>query len=140
MSEESKTPDLVERWQEIAHAYARRDFHAVIRMHAPDAVWDASAVGVGTFEGAGAIRSFLEDWIDSYEEYEYRQEEGQDLGNGVVFAVARIGGRLTGSAGGVQERYSYTVSWTHGMVVRTTVRPDIEEARAAAEHLAQERG
>ena len=138
MSEESTTPDLVERWQETADAYARRDFHTMMRFFAPDAVWDTSA-GLGSFEGAAAIRGFLEDWIGAYEEYEYKQEEGQDLGNGVLFAVASLGGRLAGSAGRVQERWSYTVTWANGMIARVITGADIDEARAAAERLAEER-
>ena len=139
MSEQSTTPDLVERWQETAEAYARRDFHTMMRFFAPDAVWDASSAGVGSFEGAAAIRGFLEDWIGAYEEYEYKQEEGQDLGNGVLFAVASLGGRLAGSAGRVQERWSYTVTWANGMIARVITGADIDEARAAAERLAESR-
>src|SRR2546422_4301099 len=118
MPERSTTPDLVERWQKAAEAYARHDLHTAMRFYAPDAVWDGSSAGVGAyFEGAAAIRSFLEEWRDAYEESEYNQnqEEGQDLGNGVVFVVATIGGRPAGSAGRVQERWSYTVTWTEGM-------------------------
>jgi ketosteroid isomerase-like protein len=140
MSNESTTPDLVERWERTAEAYARRDFHTMMRFFAPDAVWDASSAGVGSFEGLAAIRSFLEDWIGAYEEYEYRQEKSRDLGNGVWFFVASLGGRLAGSAGRVQERWSYTVTWADGMVTHAVVRPDIDEARAAAERLAEERG
>ena len=138
MSEQSTTPDLVERWQETAEAYARRDFHTMMRFFAPDAVWDTSA-GLGSFEGAAAIRGFLEDWIGAYEEYEYKQEEGQDLGNGVLFAVASLGGRLAGSAGRVQERWSYTVTWANGMIERVMNYADIDEGRAAAERLAESR-
>jgi len=138
MPEESTTPDLVERWQEAAEAYARRDFDAGI--FAPDAVWDFSSAGFGIFEGVAACRGFLEDWLGAYEEYEYKQEEVQDLGNGVLFVVASIGGRLAGSAGRVQERWAYTVAWANGMVTSVIVRLDIDEARAAAERLAEERG
>jgi ketosteroid isomerase-like protein len=141
MSEESTTPDLVERWRKIGDAYARRDLDAVMRSYAPDAVWDGSSAGVGAyFEGAAAIRSFLEEWLDAYEEREYKQEEGQDLGNGVVFVVATIGGRPAGSAGRVQERWSYTVTWADAMIAAVVVRADIDNARAAAESLAEERG
>jgi ketosteroid isomerase-like protein len=140
MPEESTTPDLVERWQKAAEAHARRDFDAMMRFFAPDAVWDASSAGVGNFEGAAAIRSFLEEWIGAYEEYEYNQEEGQDLGNGVLFAVASLGGRPASSGGRVQERRSYTVTWTEGMIARVVGRADIDEARVAAERLAEERG
>jgi hypothetical protein len=89
---------------------------------APDVVWDASSAGLEIFEGAQAVRSFVEDWIGAYEEYEYAQEEGRELGNGV------------------QERWSYTVTWAEGMIMRVITRADIDEARAAAERLAEERG
>ena len=85
-------------------------------------------------------RSFLEDWIGAYEEHESKQEEGQDLGKGVLFAVASLGGRLAGSAGRVQERWAYTVAWANGMVTSVIVRLDIDEARAAAERLAESTG
>ena len=108
--------------------------------YAPDAVWDVSSAGFGIFEGVAAIRGFLEDWIGVYEEHEYKQEEGQDLGNGVLFVVASLGGRLVGSAGRVQERWGYTVTWADGMIVRVILSADIDEARAAAERLAESRG
>jgi ketosteroid isomerase-like protein len=141
MSEKSTTPDLVERWQETAEAHARRDFDAMMSLFAPDAVWDSSSAGVGAyFVGVAAIRSFLEDWIGAFEEYEYNQEESQDLGNGVLFVVATLGGRPAGSGGRVQERRGYTVTWTEGMIARVVGRADIDESRAAAEHLAEDRG
>jgi ketosteroid isomerase-like protein len=140
MSEESTTPDLANRWRESADAHARRDFDAMISFFAPDAVWDASSAGIGSFEGAASIRRFVEDWIGAYEEYEYNQEEGQDLGNGVSFAVASVGGRLAGSAARVQELWGFMVTWANGMIASVIVRPDIDEARAAAERLAEERG
>jgi len=111
-----------------------------MRFYAHDAVWDGSSGGIGSFEGAAAIRGFLEDWHAAYEENEYHQEEAQDLGNGVLFAVATLGGRPAGSAGWVQERYGYTVTWADGMIARVVVRADIDEARADAERLAEERG
>jgi len=132
--------NLVERWQGPADAYARRDFHAAMRVFSSDGTWDFSSVGLGSFEGAEAIRSFLEDWIGAYEEYEYKQEEGRDLGNGVVFVVANLGGRLAGSAGEVQERWSYTITWAEGMIVRVNTSADIDDARAAAKRLAESRG
>src|SRR6476660_8606385 len=135
MSEESTTPDLVDRWQETAEAAARRDLQTTMRSYAPDAVWVGSSAGVPIVEGATAIRSFLGDWFSAYEENEYTQEEAQDLGDGVLFVVATLGGRLAGSAGRVQERWSYTVTWAEGMIARVVVRADIENARTAAERL-----
>ena len=136
----STTPDLVERWQQASEAAERRDFDAVMSVYARDAVWDASLSGVGSFEGTAAIRRFLEDWIGAYEDYEYKQQEGLDLGNGVVFVVACVDGRLVGSPARVRERWAWTAVWVAGVIVRVTARNDIDEARAAAERLANERG
>ena len=47
MPEESRTPDLVERWERTAEAYVRRDLHTMMSVFATDAVWDASPAGVG---------------------------------------------------------------------------------------------
>src|ERR1700746_1754396 len=112
MPAECATPDLADRWRESADAHARHDFDAMISFFAPDAVWDSSSSGVGAyFEGVTAFRSFLEEWIGLFEDYEYNQEESQDLGNGVSFVVASFGGRPARSSGGrVQEQRSYTVT------------------------------
>ena len=77
--------------------------------------------------------------LDAYEEYEYKQEEAQDLGHGVLFVVGRLGGRPAGGAGWVQERWCYTVTWAAEMIVRVVLSQDIEKARAAAERLAESR-
>ena len=139
MLEESTTPDLVGLWQEAVDAVDRRDFGAAMGSFAPDAVWEAQALGI-SFEGVAAIRGFFEDWRGDYEDYENEQEEGHNLGNGVVFAVNRLDGRPVGSSGRVQERWAFTVVWAAGMIVRVMARNDIDEARAAAERLAEERG
>lgn len=138
MPGEPTTRDLVERWRQASEAAERSDFDAVMSVYAPDAVWDASLAGVGTFRGVAAIRGFLEDWIGDYEEYEYQQEEGADLGSGVVFVVGCVDGRPAGSTGRVRERWAFTSVWTAGMIVRVTVGNDIDAGRAAAERLAEE--
>src|SRR5438270_401791 len=81
--------------------------------------WDGSSAGIGSFEGAEAIRSFLEEWMASFEEYEYNQKESHDLRNGVVFVVATFGGRPAGSSGGMmREQVSYAVTWKDGLIAR----------------------
>jgi hypothetical protein len=56
-----------------------------------------------------------------------------------MFVVATLAARPAGGAGRVQERWSYTVTWADGMIARAVVRADIDDARAAAEQLAEER-
>ena len=138
MHEESTTPDLVERWRQASEAADRRDFDTTTGIFAPDAVWEAQPLGI-TLKSAPAIRSFLEDWLRSYEDYKYDQEEGHNLGNGVVFVVSRLDARPIGSPGRVEERWAFTVVWAAGVVVRVMARNDVDEARAAAERLAEAR-
>jgi hypothetical protein len=87
MSEESTTLGLVELMRRSLEPVNSRDFDAMMSLFAPDAVWDMSPMGMGTFEGLAAVRGFLEDWIGAYDDYAVEAEEILDLGNGVTFAV-----------------------------------------------------
>ncbi len=107
---------------------------------APDAAWEASLSGMGTLEGAKAIRSFLDEWVGLYEDFQIATEEIVDLGNGVILSVSLQKGRPAGSTGYVQLRYAVVAVWVKGMIERFTTYGDIEQARAAAERLASERG
>jgi uncharacterized protein (TIGR02246 family) len=138
MSEESTTPDLVELVRRQAEAANRRDLDAVMSSFAPDAVFDGRVVG-DHYEGRAAIRSFLEDWFGTYEELEFGLEEVRDLGKGVVFAVVTQNGRLVGSAGHVRQREGWVYIRVGGLIARLTTY-ELDEGRAAAERLAEERG
>jgi ketosteroid isomerase-like protein len=137
MPEESTTPDLAELARRSVEV---EDLEAALSFYAPHAVWDASPWGMGVFEGQAAVRGFFEDWRSSYSDIERKAEEIRDLGNGVAFAVILQKGRVAGSSGSVQLRYAAVMEWADGLIVRNTTYTDIDEARAAAERLAQERG
>jgi ketosteroid isomerase-like protein len=136
MPEESH--DLVALTQALSDA---RGVDATMAFYCPDAVYDMSRVGLGTFEGRPAIRRFLEDWLASYQDTKDEVQEMIDLGKGVVFAVARETGRPSGSPAQsrVHAVYGFVFVWTDGKVARVTVYTNPSEARAAAEHLAEER-
>jgi ketosteroid isomerase-like protein len=140
MSEESTTSDLVELQKRLTEAANRRDLDALMAFYEPDAVYDMSPIGMGVFEGKSAARGFIVDWWGSYEEHEFEAEETLDLGNGVGFRLLIQRGRPVGSSGEVQLRYAAVGVWEGGKIVRMTNYKDIDEARAAAERLAQERG
>ena len=137
MSQESTTPDLVELLSRAFEAANRRDLDAVASSFAEDATFEGRALG-DHFEGRAAIRSFIEDWFGAYEELEFGLEEVRDLGKGVVFAVVIQNGRPVGSAGHVRQREGWVYVWVGGLIAQFTVS-DIDEARAAAERLVQER-
>jgi hypothetical protein len=110
----------------------------------PDAVWDASAVATvegGTpHKGLPAIRKLLEEWMGSFEDFEVVREEFRDLGNGVTLTVNLQKGRPLGSIRSVQLRFAGVGIWAEGLMERYTTYTGIDEARAAAERLAEERG
>ena len=140
MSEKSTTPDLVEALRRSSEAFDRRDWDGVFAIYAPDAAWDLSLLGMGVFEGREAMRGFFEDWRGAYEEWDQVIEEFRDLGNGVTFSVQHQRGRLLGSSGVAALRYGSVAIWRDGLIERVTNYHDIDEGRAAAERLAEERG
>jgi ketosteroid isomerase-like protein len=140
MPEEPTTPDPVELTRQAEDAWSRHDLDALMGFYAYDAVFDLSDLGIGTFEGAAAIRGFLEDWLGTWGDHLIEIEEMVDLGHGVVFACAREAGRLVGSDGQVEQHRGWVFVWVDRMVERFTAYLDIDDARAAAERLAESKG
>jgi ketosteroid isomerase-like protein len=141
MSEESTTPDLVELVHGAFEAASRGDVDALMAFYAPDAVTDGTRTIGGTWRGRAAIRGLAEDWRGAYEEVEWAAEELVDLGNGVVFTVVSQKGRPVGVGGYVQQREGWVSAWVDDLIASVTYYPeaDIDEARADAERLAEER-
>jgi ketosteroid isomerase-like protein len=136
----STPPDLVEVVHRQLEAVNRRDFDALLPYAAPNVVYDTSPSGFGVYVGVAAIREFIEGYWKTFEDLRLELEEVVDLGNGVTFAVNRHDARVVGSAAPIQAREAQVTEWNDGLVVRITVYIDIDEARAAAERLARERG
>jgi len=136
MSKDFMTPDPVELVRKQLEALDRGDFDGVMSSVAEDGVLDGRA---DLIEGRAAIRGFVEEWFSAYEELDYELEEVSDLGGGVVFAVVIQDGRLVGSAGRIRQREGWVYLWVGGSIARLTTS-DVDQARAAAERLAQERG
>ena len=67
-------------------------------------------------------------------------EDPVDLVNGVTFAIVRSSARLLGSTGYVQQREGVLAVWVDGVIKSQVFWQDIDQARAAAERLAEERG
>jgi ketosteroid isomerase-like protein len=136
MSEESTTPDLVELVRMHVEALDRGDLDGVMSFAAEDAALDGRADMV---EGQAAIRGFLDEWFGAYEELDFELEEITQLGGGVVFAVVTQDGRLVGTDGHIRQREGWVYLCVGGLIARLTTS-EVDEARAAAERLAEERG
>ncbi len=140
MTEESTTSDLARLARQGYEAASRGDLDAVMSLYAADAVYDLSDLGLEIFEGAEAVRGFQEDWFRSWEEYRFEVEELLDFGHGVVLSVIREGGRLRSGSGRVEHRVAHLATFANGKIEWHKAYTAPDEARAAAERLAQERG
>lgn len=140
MSEESSATDLVELTGRSLHAANRHHADALMSFYAPDAVFDVSDAGMGTFNSVAAIRRFLEDWWATWGDHLMEVEELAEIGHGVVFVIVREDGRLAGSDGHVEQRRGWVLLWVNGVIERQMGYLDIGQGRAAAERLAEKRG
>ncbi len=137
MPEESTTPDPVELTRLAFEAVNQGDIDAVMSFFAPDAVLGGR---VEDLFGRAAIRGFLHDWFGSFAELRFVVEELVVLDDGVVLAVVNQEGRPVGVDGQVHQREGWAICWSaDGLIVRLTTGTDIDEARAAAERLAESR-
>jgi ketosteroid isomerase-like protein len=74
-----------------------------------------------------------------YEHFEIEVQEIRAMGCGVILAVQDMAGRLLASNSNVEMRFASVNEWRAGMITPVTTFLDINEARAVAERLAQER-
>ncbi len=88
---------------------------------------------------AGRISRFLVGTHDGYPNAGQRVARVR-VGEGVVLVVNTLLGRLQGGGEPLRLHNAYILRYEDGLVVRRTAYTDIDEARAAAERLAQERG
>lgn len=137
MPEEATTRDPVERTRLAFEAVNQRDLDAVMSFFAPNGVLDGRAAR-GLYEGRAAIRGFLDDWFGSFAELRMEVEELVVLDARVLLAVVKQEGRPVGVDGQVRQREGWAICWSaDGLLVRLTTHTDIDEARAAAERLAE---
>jgi ketosteroid isomerase-like protein len=139
VTDESATPDPVESARRLVDAINAGDFDAFASVYAHYAVWDARRSG-GRLEGREAIRGSLEEWFGIYDDFKFEADELCDLGHRVGFAVLRQHARLPGTTAWVQDAFPLVSIWSVGLIQRVTSYFDIDEARAAAERLVEERG
>jgi hypothetical protein len=140
MTEESTTPDLVELTRVCFETMDRDwDFGSLAGFFASDAGWDLSDSHVGIYEGVAAIGDFLVGYWATWEDHHHEVEAIHDFGHGVLSVAVREDGCSKGSEARVQARHLQVFEWEQRKIVWITGYPDIDEARPAAERLAQER-
>jgi len=137
MTGEPTTPNLADSVRLFFEAANRRDLETVMSVHAPDAVYELSQRGLGIFEGASAIRGFLEDYLAAFDSLEWEVEEMLVLDNRVVLLVVRQQGRPAGVCARVWQREAWVQRYSaDGMLERASSYVDPDEGRACPKRLA----
>ncbi len=137
MTEESRTPDLVELTRRSFAAANRRDWEALMGFFARDAVWEVPELQA--FDGRGAIRGFIEDWLGAYQDVAIEAEDVADLGGGIGLVTGSLEGQLAHSTAHMRVRFGAVYEWADNLIVHIRSSADRDEARAIAERLAEER-
>jgi ketosteroid isomerase-like protein len=145
MTSESTTPDLEELVRRAFEALNRRDFDAALSTWAPNVVVELPPLGSFVLEGGplvghDAVRTFWEDLTGSFQDFEFESSDFHDLGSGVTWGVLVQRGRPHGSDGFVESRLGVVAIWRDGRIARARMYQEVDQARAAAVRLAQERG
>lgn len=139
MSYEPTISTALEQARRSFEAADSGDYDWMISFYGPDSTFDMAPWGLGTYQGLAAIKAFFKDWIGAFDEFEMKVEELVDLGNGVVYAVARQSASSNG-ANPLRLRHAAVSVWEDGVAVLVRNYPEIEEARAIAIELAESRG
>jgi len=130
--------DAVELVRRYSDAVVRRDFNEVERCVTPNVCFVTAASG--TLEGRAAVRALVEDIVRPFETFAIDEgEEVRSLGNGVVLAVFFTKGRMVGGVGELRSPFASVSLTTDGLIEWHAHYTDADDARAAAERLAQER-
>lgn len=137
MAQRLPTATPLELTRRSFEAAGSGDYDLMMSFYGRDSVFDMAAWGLGVHSGLTRIRTFFEQWIGAFDEFDMELEEAQDLGGGVVFAVAQQTARDERRPGSLQLRHAAIIVWEDGVAIRVTNYRDIEAARALAAKIAE---
>jgi ketosteroid isomerase-like protein len=113
-----------DRSRELTEAWAR------------DFIWETGAGYPGAptteYHGREGFYTFLEDWLDPYEEWEQELDDVLDAGGNQVVAVLHQRARLIGTEQWVDMHYGALYTLERGLIYRARIYPSVEEALEAA--------
>jgi len=99
----------------------RDDIDAAAEFWHPAVSWRAmegAPDDVGEMHGIAAVRRYVEDWFDTFDDFRSEPEELIDVGNDQVVAVVHITGRAKSSGVRTDMRYANVSTTRDGKIVR----------------------
>src|SRR5215208_1334377 len=86
---------------------------------------------VGEMHGRVAVRGYIQDWIDTFDDFSVVVEELRDVGDDRVLAIQRLKGRAKLSGAETDLRYAVVYTVRDGKVVRGREYLSVEDALEA---------
>jgi ketosteroid isomerase-like protein len=125
----------VEVVRQAFQAFANRGLDAMAEFWDPDIEWRAAEGAVddvGEMHGPVAVRRYVQDWIDTFDDASVVVEELRDVGDDRVLAIQRGKGRAKLSGVELDLRYAVVYTVRDGKVVRGREYLSVEDAVEAA--------
>jgi len=125
----------VEVVREAWKAYADRGLDAMVEFWDPAINWRAAEGAiddVGELHGPVAVRRYIQDWIDTFDDNSVAVEELRDVGDDRVLSIQRLKGRAKLSGIETEVRYALVSTVRDGKVVRAREYLSVEDALKAA--------
>jgi ketosteroid isomerase-like protein len=121
----------VEVVRQAFQAFANRGLDAMAEFWDPDIDWRAAEGAiddVGEMHGPVAVRRYIQDWIDTFDDASIVVEELRDVGDDRVLSIQRVKGRAKLSGIETDLRYAVVSTVRDGKVVRGREYLSIDEA------------
>jgi ketosteroid isomerase-like protein len=115
-------------------AFADRDLDALEEFWDPDIVWRAAEGAiddVGEMHGPAAVRRYMQDGFDIFDDLSFVVEEVRGVGDDGVLSVQRLKGRAKLSGIEIELRYATVSTVREGKVVRGREYLSVEDALKA---------
>ena len=116
-------------------AFADGGIDAMVEFMDRDVDWRAiegAPDDVGEMHGREAMRRYIQDWVDMFDDITNVPEELVDLGDDRVLAVQHVTGRAKGSGIETELRYAVVYTLRDGKIVRAREYIDRQQAVEAA--------
>jgi ketosteroid isomerase-like protein len=115
-------------------AFADGGLDAMAEFWDPDINWRAAEGAiddVGEMHGRVAVRRYVQDWLDTFDDSSVVAEELRDVGDDRVLAIQRAKGRAKLSGVEIDLRYAVVYTLRAGKVVRAREYLSVDDALEA---------
>src|SRR4051812_35549637 len=121
----------VEVVRRALEAFADGGVDAMAEFWDPDIDWqgaEGAIDDVGEMHGPVAVRRYIQDWIDTYDDFSVVVEELRDVGDDRVLAIQRVMARAKLSGIEIDLRYTAVSTLRDGKIVRGREYLSVEDA------------